>query len=133
MPAGDANAGRWTTLPYQRGIMDAISDPAIERVTVMKSARVGYTRIFSAAVCFFIAHDPCPIMIVQPTIDDARRHSKEDLAPVFAEIPEIRARIAEPRARDSDNTILVKLFRGGSLSLIGANSARGFRGVSAAS
>jgi terminase, large subunit len=130
LPAGDANAGRWTTLPYQRGIMDAISDPEIERVTVMKSARVGYTRIFSAAVGFFIEHDPCPIMIVQPTIDDARRHSKEDLAPVFAEIPELRDRIAEPRAKDSDNTILVKLFRGGSLSLIGANSARGFRGVS---
>lgn len=130
LPAGDANAGRWTTLPYQRGIMDAISDPAIERVTVMKSARVGYTRIFSAAVGYYIEHDPCPIMIVQPTLDDARRHSKEDLAPVFAEIPELRARIAEPRARDSDNTILVKLFHGGSLTLIGANSARGFRGVS---
>ena len=25
LPAGDANAGRWTCLPYQRGIMDAIS------------------------------------------------------------------------------------------------------------
>ena len=130
LPEGDANAGRWTTLPYQRGIMDAISDPLVERVTVMKSARVGYTRMFAAAVGYYIEHDPCPILIVQPTIEDARRHSKEDLAPMLGEIPELAALVAAPRTRDSDNTILVKLFRGGSLSLIGANSARGFRGVS---
>jgi phage terminase large subunit GpA-like protein len=29
--------------PYRRGIAAAIADPKIERVTVLKSARVGYT------------------------------------------------------------------------------------------
>lgn len=37
-----AEPGRWHTLPYQRGIMDAITDPAVTEVTLMKSARVGY-------------------------------------------------------------------------------------------
>jgi hypothetical protein len=37
----------------------------------------------------------------------------------------------EPKTRDSDNTILLKKFRtGGALSIVGANSARGFRRVS---
>ena len=130
LPAGDANAGRWRTLPYQRGIMEAMSDPEIERVAVMKSARVGYTRIFSAAVGFYIEHDPCPILVVQPTLDDAKKHSKEDLAPMLRDIPELAALVAEPKAKDSDNTILEKLFKGGTLSLIGANSPRGFRRTS---
>jgi phage terminase large subunit GpA-like protein len=130
LPAGDANAGRWRTLPYQRGILDAISDPGIERVTVMKSSRVGYTKSFCAAIGYFIAHDPCPILVVQPTIEDAKKHSKEDLAPMLAEVPALRGLVAEAKTRDPDNTILEKRFRGGSLSLIGANSPRGFRRTS---
>lgn len=130
LPAGDANAGRWRTLPYQRGIMDAISDPAIERVSVMKSARVGYTKAFCAAVGYFIEHDPCPILVVQPTIDDAEKHSKEDLAPILAEVPALKGLVADVKSRDSDNTILFKQFRGGSLLLVGANSPRGFRRTS---
>ena len=31
-----AEGGRWRTLPYQKGIMDAITDPNIEQVTVIK-------------------------------------------------------------------------------------------------
>ena len=33
-----AEAGRWHTLPYQKGMMDAVTDPAVEQITVMKSA-----------------------------------------------------------------------------------------------
>jgi phage terminase large subunit GpA-like protein len=38
--------------------------------------------------------------------------------------------LAPSKTRDSDNTILHKVFRGGSLSIVGANSGRGFRRVS---
>jgi terminase, large subunit len=130
LPAGDANAGRWHTLPYQRGILDAISDSTIERVTVMKSARVGYTKSFCAAVGYFIEHDPCNILIVQPTLEDARKHSKEDIAPMLAEVPALQGLVVEAKSRDPGNTVLEKQFRGGSLSLIGANSPRGFRRTS---
>lgn len=39
-----AEGGRWHTLPYQKGIMDAITNPKIEQISVMKSARVGYSK-----------------------------------------------------------------------------------------
>jgi phage terminase large subunit GpA-like protein len=130
LPTGDANAGRWRSLPYQRGIMDAISDPGIERVSVIKSARVGYTRMFLAAIGYFIEHDPCPIMVVQPTNDDAKKHSKEDLAPMLRDVPALQGRVAEAKGRAASNTITDKIFRGGSLSIIGANSPRGFRRTS---
>jgi phage terminase large subunit GpA-like protein len=130
LPLGDANAGRWRTIPYQRGIMDAITDPAIERISVMKSARVGWTKIMDIATGYFIHHDPCPILDVQPTIDDALKHSKEDIAPMLRDVPVLQGLVAEPRSRDSGNTLLVKEFRGGSLLLVGANSPRGFRRTS---
>ena len=37
-----AEPGRWTTLPYQREPMDAMTDPEVELVAFPKSARVGY-------------------------------------------------------------------------------------------
>lgn len=130
LPAGDANAGRWKTIPYQRAVLDAVSDPRVERVTWMKSSRVGYTKCFCIAVGYYIDHDPCPILIVQPTIDDAKKHSKEDIAPMLAEVPALRGKVAEAKSRDSANTITDKVFQGGSLSLVGANSPRGFRRTS---
>lgn len=130
LPAGDANAGRWRTIPYQRGPMDAITDPSIERVTWMKSSRVGYTRALLCAMGYFIEHDPCPILVVQPALDDAIKHSKEDVAPMLRDVPILRGLVAEPKAKDGHNTLLDKEFRGGSLSLVGANSPRGFRRTS---
>lgn len=45
-----AEPGRWKTLPYQREILNAFTDPDIERVTLMKSARVGYTKALDIVV-----------------------------------------------------------------------------------
>src|SRR5690606_41932001 len=42
--------GRWECLPYQPAIMDCISNDDIRSVTLMKSARVGYTKIIVAAI-----------------------------------------------------------------------------------
>jgi phage terminase large subunit GpA-like protein len=125
-----AEPGRWHTLPYQRGIMDAFSDPRIEQVSVMKSARVGYTKCLNALVGYYMHQDPCPIMVVQPTLEDAKGHSREEIAPMLRDCPTLAALVPEARSKDADNTILQKLFPGGSLSLVGANSARGFRRVS---
>ena len=42
LSGGSADAGRWRTRPYQREILDALVDPAVERVSVIKSARIGW-------------------------------------------------------------------------------------------
>ncbi|MBI4212055.1 MAG: phage terminase large subunit family protein [Deltaproteobacteria bacterium] len=131
LPAeSSAEPGKWHNIPYQVGIMDAITDPRIERVTVMKSARVGYTKIIGHCIGFYIHHDPCPIMVVQPTEGDAEGYSKEEIAPLIRDTPVLRSLISESKTRDSGNTILQKQFPGGTLSLVGANSPRGFRRVS---
>ena len=125
-----AEGGRWHTLPYQKGIMDAISDPLIEQVTLMKSARVGYSKILNHVIAYHIHQDPCPIMLVQPTIEDAQGYSKEEIAPMLRDTPCLAGLVSDAKAKDGANTILQKQFPGGTLSLVGANSPRGFRRVS---
>lgn len=125
-----AEAGRWKTLPYQKGIMDSFTDPSVEQITVMKSARVGYTKILNNAIAYHIHQDPCSIMLVQPTIEDAEGYSKEELAPMFRDTPALQGLVTDAKAKDGTNTILTKLYPGGTLGLVGANSPRGFRRVS---
>ena len=125
-----AEGGRWHTLPYQKAIMDAITDPKIEQVTVMKSARVGYSKILNHIIAYHIHQDPCGIMVVQPTIEDAAGYSKEEIAPMIRDTKVLTNLVSDAKTRDSNNTILQKQFPGGVLSLVGANSARGFRRVS---
>src|SRR5574340_526796 len=62
----------WRTLPFQRGIADAFEDPTLEEVTVLKSSRVGFTKLVVGYNCFRIATDPGCILVVQPSDDDAR-------------------------------------------------------------
>jgi Phage terminase large subunit (GpA) len=40
--------------PYQRAIADAIADPKVERVSVLKSARVGFTTCLVGAIAHYI-------------------------------------------------------------------------------
>jgi phage terminase large subunit GpA-like protein len=137
-----AEPGRWRTLAYQRGPMDAITDPNVERVSFMKSARIGYTKMIDATVGYFIHQDPCPIMVVQPTVDDAEGYSKEEIAPmvrdcavltdlVGAEAPRRgrpkKGKERESSTKTSSETILLKKFPGGLVEVVGANSGRGFR------
>lgn len=51
LPSGIASApGPLRLHPYQSAIADAIADPTIERVSVIKSARVGYTTLLVGAI-----------------------------------------------------------------------------------
>ena len=125
-----AEGGRWKTLPYQKGMMDAITNPDIEQITIMKSARVGYSKILNHVIAYHIHQDSCPIMVVQPTIEDATGYSKEEIAPMLRDTPCLHGLVSDAKAKDGQNTLLQKQFPGGTLSLVGANSPRGFRRVS---
>lgn len=133
-PESAAVPGPWRTLPYQVEVLNAISDPAVEQVTVMKSARIGFTLMMSAAIGYLIEHAPSSMLIVQPTVDDAKNYSKETIAPMLRDVPVlagIMVRDGEERGpKDPSATLRHKSFPGGVLSLIGANSGAGFRRVS---
>jgi len=119
--------GKWHAYPYQPGIMDAFTDPANDTVVFQKSTRVGYTKIINHAIAYHIHYEPCPQMVVQPTVEDAEGYSKEEIAPMIRDTAQVGALVADSKTRDSNNTILRKVYPGGFLVMVGANSARGFR------
>ncbi len=102
--------------------MDAFSEPGVDTVAVMSSAQIGKTAILGSVLGFFIDQDPAPILIVQPTLTMAEAFSKDRLAPMIRDTPNLRRKVKDPRSRDSNNTILHKQFPGGTLSIVGANS-----------
>ncbi len=111
-----------------------MTDSRVEQVSVMKSARVGYTLMVTAFIGYHIHQAPAPILVVQPTVDDAKGYSKEGIAPMLRDCPVLSEIVFEEAEevgpRDSGNTILHKKFPGGVLSMVGANSGAGFRRVS---
>ena len=123
-PEASAEPGQWITsrAEYQRGILDAFNDPQIDTVVVMTSAQVGKTEILNNVVGFYIAQDPSPILVVQPTLDMAQTWSKDRLAPMLRDTPTLQGLVKDARARDSGNTTLHKLFPGGHITACGANS-----------
>ncbi len=114
--------------------MQAITDRTVTHVSLMKSARVGYTLMVSAAVGYYMHQAPASILIVQPTMEDAKGFSKETIAPMLRDVPVLASIIfddaEETGPKDSGNTMLHKRFPGGVLSMVGANSGTGFRRVS---
>lgn len=126
-----AEQGRFRPYKYQAQIMDAISDPSIPFVSVKKSARIGFTKILNATAGYYMVEDPCPILCVQPTVEDAEGYSKEEIATMIRDCPRISVLFTGGiKAKDANNTILHKVYPGGSISMVGANSPRGFRRVS---
>jgi phage terminase large subunit GpA-like protein len=122
-----AEAGKWHTAraEYQRGIMDAISDPTNRDVVVMAGAQVGKTEVILNVIGYHIAHDPSPILVVQPTLEMAQSFSKDRLSPMLRDTPQLRGKVKDPRSRDANNTTTHKVFPGGHISLVGSNSAAG--------
>jgi phage terminase large subunit GpA-like protein len=127
-----AQTGRFRAFPYQVGMMDAITDPAVTYVTVKKSARVGYTKTLDHVIGYYMHQDPSPILMVQPRVEDAEDYSKTEVSPMLRDTPVLAALAGDVKAKDSNQTILKKTFlNGSSLSLVGANSPGGFRRITA--
>jgi phage terminase large subunit GpA-like protein len=105
--------------------MDATADPLVREIVVMKSAQVGWTEIVNNTIGFHVDQEPAPILLLQPTLEMAEAWSKDRLAPMIRDTPCLRDRIADPKARDSGNTLLHKRFTGGHLTIVGANSPSG--------
>ena len=116
--------GRWRTdkAPYQRGMMDAISDPHVRKVVVKSCAQIGKTdALVLNTIGYYMNYNPSPIMVLQPTLDMGQGFSKEKLSPMLRDTPCLRG-LVDNRSRMSGNTILLKNYPGGYLVIVGANS-----------
>lgn len=126
--------GQWRTdrTPYLREPMDALSvNSEVEEVVLWFGTQLGKSETCNNWIGYTIDHNPGPIMLVQPTLDLAKRYSKQRIAALIDASPVLRHRVKPARARDSGNTLLEKEFDGGILIITGANSAAGLRSMPA--
>ena len=129
LPASlSAQPGLMRLWPHQKAIADSIGDPAVERVSVLKSARVGYTQLIIGAIGAYTANDPSPILVVLPAENDCRTLMVNTIEPVFAETPVLADLLSDDRGRD---VLLERHFPGGSLKLVSARAPRNLRGHTA--
>ena len=110
---------------FQRGIADAVSNPEIERVTLVKSVRVGLSTLLTATIGSFVANEPSPILLLLPTEADCRDYTVSDLEPVFAATPALSGLLSADEA--GRNTLLSRRFPGGSLKIVAAKAPRNLR------
>ncbi len=119
---------RSSRTPFSRAIMDALSpqDPC-QFVSAMTGTQVSKTEMGNNWLGFTIDHDPCSFMVVLPTVDVGKRHSKTRVEPMIRSSAKLADRVAPAKSRDSANTVLEKEFPGGSVVITGANSGAGLR------
>jgi phage terminase large subunit GpA-like protein len=96
-----------------------------------EGAQIGGTECGNCWIGYVIHQAPGPMMAVAPTVELAKRNSKQRIDPLIEESEVLRDRVEERRSRDSGNTVLSREFPGGVLILTGANSAVGLRSMPA--
>src|SRR5215831_17917709 len=104
MLAGRATAepGRYhsSRTPYVREPLDELSTSSpVQRVVIMKAARVGFTEAAMNWLGYVIDQAPGPFLFVEPTLQLALRLSRQSLDPAIAETPVLRDRAAEQERR----------------------------------
>lgn len=124
LPRGSSEAGHYSskTVPYQKEIMDSITDPDTTETVVMSSAQVGKTLIIMCGIGYYIDYEPAIQMLVMPTINDAERFSKTRFAQMIQDVSQLEEKVAGAKSRNSNNTICLKAYPGGTIALSGANS-----------
>jgi phage terminase large subunit GpA-like protein len=129
---GSASPGKYRSerTPYMREPMDCLSTLSpVQEVALMAAAQTGKSESGNNWVGYVIDEAPGPMLLVQPTVDNAKRYSKQRITPMIQETPSLANKIIENKSRDSGNTMLEKEFPNGILILGGANSAAGLRSM----
>ncbi len=134
LPSFVAEAGQWRTsrTPFLKEIMECLSPShPCHKVVFMKPVQIGGTQTAVNWVGYTIARSPTAMLFYEPTLDAAKRLSKEKIDPVIEATAVLKGKVKEARARDSGNTTFRKEFLGGFLNLLGTNSSVAARSTSA--
>ncbi len=102
-----------------------MNEEGTHTVVVMSSAQVGKTELVLNTLGYFMHQDPAPVLVVQPTLQMGEAFSKDRLAPMIRDTAVLTGLVREPRAKNSNNTLLHKSFPGGHITIAGANSPAG--------
>ncbi|MGL4966149.1 MAG: phage terminase large subunit family protein [Inquilinus sp.] len=132
---GSPQPGKWDNdlAPYLVEIMDCLSlTDRCRSVVFKKSAQVAGTEAGLNLFGYVVDQHQAPMMIVLPSLDEAKKYVKVKLQPAIDATPALFTRVREQKSRDEDgSTTSLKKFRGGYCQITGANSSKGLQMLSA--
>ena len=105
--------------PYVRGIFDALQDSKVRKVTVEKGAQTGLTLSGYIWLCWTIANDPAPVLLVYPNEKAARSASETRMMPMIEDCPTLKAEM--PDSHD-EWTKLQQRMKRCTINWVGSNS-----------
>lgn len=120
--------GRWETMPFQVAILNAMGNDDIQTLDVIKSARVGYTKMVLAAQAYFVEHKKRNQMLFQPTDQAATEFMKEHFEPMIRDVPKLKVLAPWYGTKHRDSTKDRKLFSNQKqVHIKGGASAKNYR------
>lgn len=126
--------GRWRTdrTPYMGEIMDAVTNPDVREVVMCTGIQLGKTELILNAICYYMLHEPAPMMLVEPSEDLATDIGCDRVDAMIQDSPELRPLfgLAEDKQKSRKTGRLklgIKRFMGGYLKLVSAASTTGLR------
>jgi phage terminase large subunit GpA-like protein len=120
--------GVWRTAPFQRAPLNMMSNDAIQELDILKSARIGYTKMLMITAAFMIAHKRRNQIIYQPTDTDAKEFMKTHVQPMIRDVRPVRELSSWYGKRHPDNTQHAKTFdHRRRLSALGGAAAKNYR------
>lgn len=129
-----AEPGPWRTArtPYLREIMRELSPTcATNEIVFKKGSQVGGSECILNFIGYAIDYAPGPMLAIQPTVELAKRFSRQRIDSLIEESPRLRSKVKSNKDKDAKNNMLSKDFPGGTLVITGANSAVGLRSMPA--
>lgn len=120
--------GRWETLPFQVAILNAMGNDEIRTINVIKSARVGYSKMLLAASAYQIEHKRRNILLLLPTDGAAAGFMKAHVETMIRDVPSIYALAPWYGKKHRDNTLDTKRFsHSKQLWCLGGAAAKNYR------
>ncbi|MEH0035005.1 phage terminase large subunit family protein [Citrobacter freundii] len=103
-------AGRWKTLNFQVAIMNSMGFDRIRTVNLIKSARVGHTKMPLGVIGYFIEHKSRNSLLFQPTDTAAEDFMKSHVETTLRDVPCLKILAPWLGRKHRDNTLTLKRF-----------------------
>jgi phage terminase large subunit GpA-like protein len=81
--------------PYMPGIVDAICEPHVEEIVLLKAARLGFTTALENLIGWAVDQEPAPALLVMPSQDEARKLVEEQIKPLIDLTPALQAHLSD--------------------------------------
>jgi phage terminase large subunit GpA-like protein len=113
--------------PFQREPMECLSaSHPCRRVVIKCGSQLMKTFIIQAAVGYAIDVEQGPVLIGEPREKDVKAFTLDRLDPMLRDTPCLKGKVLDKKSRDAGNTMEFKKFKGGSITIAGAQSPENF-------